>query len=432
MKISVATLFPSLYDEFLNSSIIGKSIKKKLIDIEKINMLEIAGKDRIDTPIVGHGSGMIIKTEIIEKTINIIKQNNEKPFTIFFSPHGETLNQKKLHEIYNKTNENKKDILLIAGRYEGIDTRAEIEYADEIISIGDYVLMGGDLPSMIFIESFCRLIKGIIGDEESVKNDSFESALIDCPHFGNPDTWKNKKIPEILKSGDHKKIEDWRRKESIKRTAHSHFDWWRKNKTSQKDRSEFLNSIPKHYCAILHNDVMMPDGKTGESSVTSIDIHDIARSSTTYGIEHYFLITRLQAQQKIIDKFLNFWHENGELINENRSHALKNVSWLPELDDVIEKIKNENDGIDPVCIATSSRREIPHKNMISFYDQGKIWRLNRPILFIFGTAHGISPKIMEKIEFRLCPIEGMKEFNFLSVRSAAAIIFDRWFGINIV
>ncbi len=430
MKLSIATLFPNVFDEFLKTSLIGKSIKNKIIEIDKINMLEIAGKDRIDTPIAGHGSGMIIKAEIIEKIIEQTKKKEGNPFTIFFSPHGKKLDQKKLHEIYEKVNENKKNILLISGRYEGIDARAEDEYADEIISIGDYVLMGGDLPAMIFIESFCRLIPGIVGNEESVKNDSFESPLVDSPHFRNPDTWKNKKIPEILKSGDHKKIEDWRRKESIKRTANENFDWWRKNKTSQKDRTEFLKSIPNHYCALLHNDVMMPDGKTGESSVTSIDIHDIARSSATYGIKHYFLVTRLEAQQKIIDKFLNFWHETGDLINENRSFALKNVSWKCELKEVIEKITKENNGIAPICIATSSRREIPHKNMISFFDQGKIWKLNRPVLFIFGTAHGISPKIMEKIEFRLHPIEGMEEFNFLSVRSAAAIIFDRWFGIN--
>ena len=431
MKFFINSLFPDLYNAFLKTSIVGKSIEKNIVSVELLNLLEIAGKERIDAPIVGHGSGMILKPEVIENSYNIILEKvQKKPFTIFFSPHGKKLNQNLLKDIFKKVSDSSQSIVLYSGRYEGFDARVEEEYADEIISIGDFVLMGGDLPAMVFLESFLRLIPNVIGKSESVENDSFYNHLVDSPHYGNPDVWKDKKIPEVLKSGNHQKIIDWRENESLKRTLIGHFDWWRKNVKKQEDKNKAKKIIPNHYSVLLHNDVMMPDGRVSESSVTSIDIHDIARSSATYGIKKYFIVTRIEAQKKLVEIFLNFWQNGyGIEMNKNRSEAIENVVCVSELCEVIDEIKKiENK--DPICIVTSSRREIPHERMITYFDQEKIWSLNRPVIFIFGTAHGISPQLMNKIDFRLLPIEGINEFNFLSVRSAAAIIFDRWLGIN--
>jgi tRNA (guanine37-N1)-methyltransferase len=430
MNITIATLFPDLYDSFLKNGIIGKGKNANLFSINFINMLQLCPvKTRVDSPIVGHGSGMLLGVDIIQKVYEKAEvESSEKPYVIFFSPHGKVIDQTELKILFEKVKD--RNLLLFSGRYEGFDVRAEEEYADDIYSIGNYVLMGGDLPIMVFLESFLRLVPNVIGKKDSVENDSFQGPYVDNPHFASPQVWKNKEIPEILKSGNHYEIKKWRLFQAMKITLINHFNWWRKWNIPINERKEAKKVIPSHYCALLHNDVVMPDGRVGESSVTSIDIHDIARSSATYGIKKYFVVTRLEPQRKLVDIFLEFWHNgDGKEANKNRSFALGNVKSCCEIEDVIDEIAKE-EGKSPICIVTSSRREIQHDRMINYCDQKKIWELGRPILFIFGTAHGISKDIMDKFDYRLIPLEGLEEFNFLSVRSAAAIIFDRWLGMN--
>jgi tRNA (guanine37-N1)-methyltransferase len=433
MKISIGTLFPKLYSEFLSSSIIGKAAREGKIIFDLINVLDFYQKERVDAPIAGHGPGMLLKADAIKKTVEKVeaKSKNKKVFKIFFSPHGKTLNQDLIKRIKNKTQKENLDLLLIAGRYEGCDARAEDKYADEIISVGNFVTMGGDLPAMIFIESLVRLLPGIVGNVESIEQDSFCNNLIDSAHYVNPDIWEGVKIPEVLKSGNHKQIEEWRKNNSLKRTLiDGHFNWWRNRKLSEQEKNDAKQTIPNHYCILLHNDVVMPDGQIGESSVTSIDIHDISRSASTYGIRGAYIVTRLDAQQKLVNNFLDFWHKGrGTEANENRAFAIKNTKCLPEIDDVLSDIEKD-EGKKPICIVTSSRRNVPHENMLNYSDQSKIWKQNRPVIFIFGTAHGISNELMKNLDYKLIPIDGLEKFNFLSVRSAAAIIFDRWLGLK--
>lgn len=432
MNIFISTLFPNLYDQFLLTSIIGKAIDKNILSIKLINMFSLVSpKERIDSPTVGHGAGMLLGVNITEKVYNyVVEKNSENktPFVIFFSPHGKMLNQYVIKDIKNKIQD--RDLLLFAGRYEGFDARAEEEYADEIISIGNYVLFGGDLPIMLFIESLVRLIPGIVNSQSSIECDSFSSSLVDYPHYALPTTWKNKEIPAILKSGNHKDIQNWRDEKATKRTVLGHWEWLSKHNLSVQEKKKVKKHIPNHYCVLLHNDVIMPNGLSGESIVTSIDIHDIARSATTYGICQYFIVTRLESQKKLIENFLTFWHQDEvKKINQSRAFALDKVFIKSEIEEVITSI-TEKEGIAPITIVTSSRRNVPHKAMISFHDQNKIWEKNRPIVFILGTAHGINEKIINNFDYKLVPIEGLEDFNFLSVRSAAAIIFDRWLGFN--
>lgn len=433
MKISIASLFPELYTTFFSTSIIGRAKEKNIYEVNIINMFDyVDPKKRVDSDIVGHGDGMLINVSLIEKIYNaVIRDDKLSPFTIFFSPHGRKLTQDLLCELYQKIKDSGRKILLFSGRYEGFDVRAEEQYANEIISIGDYVLAGGDLPIMVFLEGLLRLIPGVVGKIGSVINDSFSSTFLDCPHYSNPDEWHNRKIPAVLKSGNHSLIKDWRAKEAVKRSIYFNWQWTQQHLKNINDKNLVKSIMPSHYCVLLHNDVMMPNGESGNSSVTSIDIHDIARSSTTYGIKKYFIVTRTEAQRKIVEKFLLFWQqqEDAKIINNSRAFALKNVILVSELEDAFDYIE-KIEGKKPISIVTSSRRNITHHDMISYYDQGKIWRKQKPIVFIFGTSHGIDPKLMDTFDYRLLPIEGLEEFNFLSVRSAVAIIFDRWFGCN--
>ncbi len=433
MDIFVATLFPLLYQNFLTTSLVKRAIDKKIFSVSILNMFDAVppGK-RIDSPIVGHGAGMLLGAPILEKTIeSVVTQNKgKKPFTIFFSPHGKQLNQTILKDLSSRIKIEEKNLLLLSGRYEGFDARAEEAYADEIISIGDYVLCGGDLPVMVFIEGFIRLLNGVVGNQDSVNSDSFSDALLDCPHYTAPDIWHDKKIPSILKTGNHKAIADWRTEQAIDRTLISNWSWVRKQKISQSLKKKIKEKIPNHYCALLHNDVILKDGSVGNSTITSIDIHDIARSSKTYGVKKYFLITRLAAQSQLAENFLDFWKdEEAVFLNRSRAEVLASVTVKKEIKDCVEYIE-KIEGVSPILVVTSSRREIPHERMITFHDQGKLWREKRPILFIFGTSHGINPEVMDNCDYRLVPLEGLEEFNFLSVRSAVGIVLDRWLGFN--
>ncbi len=432
MKITIASLFPSLYSEFWNTSILGRAIKNGICDIRMLNMFDfVEQKKRIDSTLVGHGDGMLIGAEVVERVYDAaVSQESKKPYTIFFSPHGKKLDQDRLKDLYHVISNQERDLLLFAGRYEGFDARAEEYYADEILSIGDYVLTGGDLPIMVFLEGLLRLIPGVVGKPGSVENDSFSGTFLDCPHYANPSMWKGKMIPDVLKSGNHALVNEWRERQAINRSICENWEWVRRHVHEKLEKQKIKEALPHHYCVLLHNDVMMPNNCSGTSSVTSIDIHDIARSGATYGIKKYFIVTRLEAQQKIVEKFLSFWHnEDSNKINASRAFALKNVSVVSELSDVLQIIENE-EGKKPITVVTSSRKHISHHAMISYHDQGEVWKQGRPVVFIFGTAHGIDPELMNTFDYRLLPIEGLEEFNFLSVRSAVAVIFDRWFGCN--
>lgn len=430
MNISVITLFPDLYSSFLKTSLIGRAIENRLVKIGLKNIFDYAEpKTRIDSPVFGHNSGMLIRPDIIEKAIvDQDKVCNNKSYKIFFSPQGQKLDQVILKNILSKEN----IMLLSANRYEGIDSRAEETYADLIISIGDYVLMGADLPAMVLLEGLIRLLPGVLSNKESIEQESFSGPFLDHPSYTYPVTWNNIKVPDVIRSGNHKQILSWQREVSIKKTIFNNFQWLKTNIKDSKDIKDTANNLPKHYAVLMHDQVYVDDERIGASSVTSLDIHDIARSACTYGLKNYFIVTPLIDQQKIVKKLLNFWlKESGINYNFSRYQAMKNVILLSSIKEVISKIKElEND--EPILIGTSAKlNDLNNKNnVINYYDQEKVWAHKKPILFIFGTARGLSAGFLDSCDYILEPIKGFSDYNHLSVRSAAAIIFDRWLGIN--
>jgi tRNA (guanine37-N1)-methyltransferase len=276
-----------------------------------------------------------------------------------------------------------------------------------------------------------RYIPGIVGQKESVEKDSFSGAFLDFPTYTTPPReWNGKHIPEVLLSGDHAKMEKFRKNEAVKRTVKEHFQWARSHCSEQEDRALIKEHMPNHYVALLHHDVIVGQGESGTSSVTSLDIHDIARSSRTYGIEHYFITTPLNDQQKIVNNMLQFWADAGIDYNKKRSEAVKLVSVVDSLDQVIKEIEKK-EGKLPLVVGTSAR-QMGDAELISYYEQEKVWKQDRPVLLIFGTARGISEALLSKCDYLLMPLEGFSKFNHLSVRSAVAIILDRWMGINLI
>lgn len=182
--------------------------------------------------------------------------------------------------------------------------------------------------------------------------------------------------------------------------------------------------------ALLHNEIQLEGGRVGATSVTSLDIHDIARSAKTYGIKNYFIVTELLDQQKIVRKLLDFWQiGSGIEYNASRHEAVRQVELKDTFESAIKAIE-EREGKRPLVIATSART-MGDAKLITYHDQGAMWAQKRPILLIFGTGKGLSQELLDRCDYLLVPVEGFATYNHLSVRSAVAIILDRWLGLNI-
>lgn len=431
MKISVLSVFPDLYKPFLETSLVKRAQENNLVTISLTDFFSCAKpKERIDAPTFGHGAGMLLKPEIVQKAIEGAENEHGQAFRIFFSPQGKKLNQNILKNIMQKSAD-KKHIMLVPARYEGMDARVEELYADELLSVGDLVLMGGDIPAMMFLEGFLRLIPGVIGKQESVEHDSFNGPFVDYPEYTEPVTWKGMSVPDVVRSGNHAALEKWRLSSALEKTVFKHFDWLRSCFLTSDQKKMVLSCMPNHYVALLHSNVVLGDqDKVGTTSVTSLDIHDIARSSKTYGIQNFFVVTPLKDQQKIVGTLLGFWQTGyGVEYNKHRHEALKHVHLVSELEEAIAKIY-AIEGVKPVIIATSAR-DINHKEMLTFFDHEIAWKQKRPVLFVFGTGKGLSDEFLSQCDYLLKPVQGFTDFNHLSVRSAVAIILDRWLGNNL-
>lgn len=430
MNISIVSVFPELYGPFLSTSLIKRASEKGLVHLELDSFFSyVKPKERIDAPTFGPGSGMLIKPEVVAKAIEANQAKHGQAYKIFFSPQGQLLDQPMLKRLAGILQE-KKHVMLLPSRYEGMDTRVEETYADLTISIGDYVLMGGDIPAMVLIEGMMRFIPGVIGKEDSVTQDSFTGPFVDYPAYTEPIEWQGKMVPEIVRSGNHQAIDLWRKNQAAKKSVLHHFSWVQKHVVKKEDMRLAAAYIPSHYVALCHADVLIGQERLpGTTSVTSIDIHDIARSCKTYGIEKYWLVTPLIDQQKIVNKFLSFWESDiGAAYNAQRQKAIASVALAESIDKVIEAIE-QKEGKAPLLVATSAR-EVEHARAVSFFEQGKVWQHDRPVLLLLGTGKGLTSEIIDRCDYLLDPIEGFTDFNHLSVRSAAAIILDRWLGVH--
>lgn len=212
MKIDILTLFPNMFDGFLNESIIKRAIEKKLVTINIINIRDFTPykNGQADDYAFGGGSGMVLMCEPVYNAIESVRTKSSK--VILTSPRGKTFNQKKAIELKDESH-----LIIICGHYEGFDERI-LNFVDEEISIGEFILTGGEIPSMAITDSIVRLIDGVI-KKESLESESFNDNLLDYPVYTKPREFKGMEVPEVLLSGDHKKIDEYRESERVRLTS---------------------------------------------------------------------------------------------------------------------------------------------------------------------------------------------------------------------
>ena len=237
MQFDVLTLFPEMFEP-IKQSIIGKAEEKKLIDINLINIRDFS-KDKhkkVDDTPYGGGAGMVMRADVVYDAYESIKDENAK--VIYLSPQGKVLNQQKVEQLSKEEH-----LILLCGHYEGIDQRVINKIVDEEISIGDYVLTGGEIPAMVLIDSVSRYVDGVLS-EDSTSEESFSQGILEYPQYTRPETFEDEKVPEILLSGHHQNINKWRREQALKNTYLKRPELLENVELSEEDR-KYLKEIKK-------------------------------------------------------------------------------------------------------------------------------------------------------------------------------------------
>ena len=239
MKFDILTLFPEMFEP-IKQSIIGRATEKNIIEINLINIRDFS-KDKhkkVDDTPYGGGAGMLMRPDVVYDCYNSVKSNNSK--LIYLSPQGNRLNQAKVEQLAKEEH-----LIVLCGHYEGIDQRVIDKIVDEEISIGDYVLTGGELPAMVLVDSVSRYVSGVL-KENSISEESFSNGLLEYPQYTRPEVFEGIEVPEVLKSGHHKNIDNWRREQALKRTFEKRPELLEHAELSEKDK-KFIKELKKDF-----------------------------------------------------------------------------------------------------------------------------------------------------------------------------------------
>jgi len=241
MRIDIITLFPEMCEASLSESIIGRARKNGAVEIVCHQLRDFAFDKhrRVDDAPYGGGMGMLMMAEPIALCFeNICENLGKRPHFVYMSPKGRTLTQ----EVVKEFSESYENICILCGHYEGVDQRVLDEYIDEEISIGDYVLTGGELPALVFTDSLCRMLPGVLSSDECFELESHYSSLLEYPQYTRPEVWRDKRVPDVLLSGHHANIEKWRREQAITETVRRRPDMIEGAVLSKKEQA-FLQSV---------------------------------------------------------------------------------------------------------------------------------------------------------------------------------------------
>ena len=233
MKCDIITIFPDIFHAYLNESIMKRAVRNGLVDVEVHNLRDFTtDKHRtVDDSPYGGGAGMVMKPEPFFAAVEALCPENSERRVIMLSPAGKPFRQDMAMELSKED----RRLIFLCGRYEAIDERVRTALVDDEVSIGDYILTGGELPALVIIDAAARLIPGVLGDEHSAEEESFSWGILDYPHYTRPPVFRNLSIPDTLLSGHHRDIQQWRRKEALRRTLRERPDLLEKAGLSEED-----------------------------------------------------------------------------------------------------------------------------------------------------------------------------------------------------
>ncbi|MBE8162594.1 MAG: tRNA (guanosine(37)-N1)-methyltransferase TrmD [Bdellovibrionaceae bacterium] len=434
MKFNIISIFPEMIEQALSCGVVGRGVKNNTLSVNIVNLRDFATDkyQSVDDKPYGGGDGMLLKPEPMAKALaslgikNTSTSNAEKPRShkvVYLSPQGE----KWTHNKAQDWAKNCQEVTLLCGRYGGLDQRILDLYVDEEVSVGDYVLSGGELPALTLVDSISRFIPGVLGHEDSARKDSFSEYLLEAPQFTRPAVFQSLQVPEVLMSGNHKDIEKYKKDLSISVTQQKRPDLYEsylafKNREEKKTCAKALGSLS---IALMHNKVLNKQGEEIITTLTHFDIHDIARSAKTYNLKKYFIVNPVPEQLAFLSRVLDHWRLKRTK-GSNRAQALGLVSGVINFDELLLQFSKK-----PFIIFTSAKKiaglpiisvkQVAEKlqNKVSLQGESK------EVLLLLGTGHGLSSSLLDLCDAVLEPIDTGSGFNHLSVRSALSILLDR-------
>jgi len=390
---------------------------------EFINPRDFA-RDRhksVDDRPYGGGPGMVMLPEPMDRALSSLPPGCR---SLIMTPQGRALNQSMVEDLAGE-----KNLTLVCGRYEGIDERVREKFNLEPVSVGDFVLNGGEAAAMCLIEAIARRIPGFMGKMESAGEESFADGILEYPHYTRPEEYAGRRVPEILLSGDHGRVAEWRREKALESTLHYRPDLLDNAFLSAPDveklKEASSGTVARNlYLALIHHPVLNKFDKPGTTSLTNLDIHDIGRVSRTYGLGRYFLCTPVEDQKALARRLLDHWVGGpGAAGNPDRSEALSGVEVLDDFAAAKKRVF-ELTGMEPVTVATSAK--MGDNALTARALRGTL--RESPVLLVLGTGHGLHPSLVSCCDQVMRPLRPLAEYNHMSVRSAASIILDRIIG----
>ncbi len=432
-SFSVITIHPELIDGGLAAGVVGRARAAGALTVATVNPRDFT-KDRhrsVDDTPYGGGPGMVMRCEplaaAIEHAAGLVP--DAPAHRILLSPAGAPLTQARVRALAALPH-----LVLVCGRYEGVDQRVVDALIDEEISLGDFVLSGGELGALAVIDAVARLQPGVLGAASSVDDESFSAALLEYPQYTRPVEFRGAAVPAILQGGNHEAIRRWRRQQALRRTAVRRPDLLARHIFTAEDDKlardvAELQVAARTHVALVHHPVFDRQGTIVTSAVTNFDIHDIARACATYGLGSYFVVTPVASQRDKVQYITDVWRED---IKDHRLAALARVRPVAQVSDAIEALR-EATGAEPLVVATTATparfataaRRSPANLILD-----AIAAPQRPVLLLFGTGWGLVDDQIPQVSHVLAPISGRPSWNHLSVRSAVAIILDRMFGLR--
>lgn len=419
MHFQLLTIFPELFGDFSRQGLVSRALAQGRAKLSTIDLRDFALNTygQVDDTPYGGGSGMVLRPEPAVAAIEAAKRNDPKAKVVLLTPRGKPFNQQLAHSLVDECRQTDSGLIFLCSRYEGVDQRIIDNWIDLELSIGDYIIMGGEVASMVTIEALTRLLPGVLGNPESIAIESFEQGLLEHPHYTKPAEFRGKSVPSVLCSGNHQAIEAWRNEHAIKDTI--------------QRRPEI---VPRRHpagplsIALIHHPVLGKKGEIITSSITNLDLHDIARSAKTYEVDRYYVAHPIRTLRRLADRISEHWATgHGFTYNPNRSEALSKMMVVPDFDSILIDIESRHGQL-PKIITTSAKESA---SSVSFARlRAHLVLDSTPHLVLLGTGWGLAPELLERSDYQLEPIRGVRDFNHLSVRAAAAIILDRLLALN--
>lgn len=430
-RFHLVTLFPEFFESPLSTALMGRAREAGIVECSFHDPRQFStDKHRhVDDRPYGGGPGMVMQGEPLARALRSIERPGRM---LFMAPGGRPLTQDMVCDLAHE-----EDLTIVCGRYEGIDARLLQLFPLEPVSVGDIVLNGGESAALSVLEAVARLMPGFMGKEESGDDESFSHGLLEYPHYTRPESLEGLSVPEVLQSGDHARIAQWRRQESVRATLRMRPEMLNEAPLYRED-VQTLAETPRDrpgrnlsFC-LVHYPVSLGPKKIGASSLTNLDIHDIARISRSYAMGSFYPVTPLRDQLRVLEEILRHWTRGpGGTGNADRAQALGLVQPATSLEEAVAHMTAQH-GTRPRLVASSAvwpakgkasqpgRMPMTPRDVRRWCDQG-------PVMLCLGTAQGLAPEVLEQCEGTLRPVRFLG-YNHLSVRSAAAILADRILG----